>query len=445
MTKPLKITLSVLMVLLIAAAAILIFTNYTSYLYKQEQEQQALEAQQAAEEENTLPPEPTSTFSFEEPENALNARLTFCGEIIGQSGLVTQAKTAEGGYDFTPILSGVAGYASASDYAVCTMETTLPAVTEYSGYPLLISPVELAAGIKATGFDLVSTATNHAMDAGKEGLDFTITALEQNGLDHIGTYQSQQSRDETQGMVVRDINGIRVVILSYTFGVTDMSALTGIEYAVNTFCNSSWNIDYDKLSDDLSVARAIDHDLIVVMAHWGTEFDTQPTAGQEELTNYFFAQGADVVVGGHSLVPQPIELRKVKDEDGTERTCLVAYGIGSLASCNDDPNTNLSVALNVDIQKNPSTGKTYIRSVSYDPLFMADLEEYGVSADWNFRVLDLRARIADYAGGTDYGIISPEMNTAMVSGLDTIHSIMGEEYDSAGGGVDVMLWNYEND
>lgn len=445
MNKTMKISLGVVLAVLITATAILVFTGYRGYLEEQERAQQALEAQQAEEAENSETTEPVPAYSFEEPEDAMNARLTFCGEIIGQSGIITEAKTAEGGYDFTNLFGGVAGFASSADYALCTLETTLPATTEYSGYPLLLSPVELATGIQAAGFDMVSTATNHAMDAGKEGLDFTITALEQNGLEHIGTYQSQQTRDETQGMVVKDINGIRVVFLSYTFGVTDMSALTGIEYAVNTFCNSSWNIDYDKLSLDMAAARATEHDLIVVTTHWGTEFDTQPSAGQTELTNYLFAQGADVIVGGHSLVPQPIELRKVKDENGEERTCLVAYGIGSLASCNDDPNTELSVALNVNVQKDPATGKTYLISVSYDPLFMADLEEYGISGNWNFRVLDLRARVDDYAVGKDYGIINNALNTAMKEGLDTIHSVMGGEYDSAEGGVDVMRWNYEND
>ena len=58
---------------------------------------------------------------------------------------------------------------------------------------------------------------------------------------------------------------------------------------------------------------------------WGTEFATQPTDQQYEIADFLFENGADIIIGGHCRVPQPMELRTVKDADGNERKGFICY------------------------------------------------------------------------------------------------------------------------
>ena len=100
-------------------------------------------------------------------------------------------------YDYAPIFSGVTPFVTKADYSLCTLETTFPDTTAYSGFPMFKSPAALAGGLKAVGFDLINTASNHCMDSGASGLVQTLDVLDQNGLDHVGTYRTQAEHDAT--------------------------------------------------------------------------------------------------------------------------------------------------------------------------------------------------------------------------------------------------------
>ena len=359
-------------------------------------------------------------------------RLAWAGDILCHGGLNKEAFDGET-YDYTTVMTGSARYIENADLAVCTLETTFPNVTEYTGSPMFKSPKGLAASMRALGFDLVSTASEHCMDSMRAGIAETLGVLEENGLDHVGTYRSQEERDENHGVTVEMVNGIRIAFLSYTYGTNGLS-VDEFDYAVNLFykdyLTTQSDINYSQIESDLSYARSLEPDLIVVLMHWGYEYSTTPTDYQRVLTKYLFEQGADLVLGGHVHAPQPMEVRRVTGPDGREKTGYVCYCLGNYISCQNDPYTNLTAVVELTLEKNLLNGDTYLKNVCYVPMFMVDLDDYGVEdADWRYRLWDLHAAIDAYENGNDLGVINTRLYNAMLQGLEDIHDIFGAEYD----------------
>lgn len=443
MKQILKSLMSVVLVLLIVLLGFIVYGSYN----ENQKQQAALEEAQQTPPPTVEPQETPEPEGFVEPTNAVSINLAVCGDVVCHTGLNAEAQTDDGGYDYTNIFAGATDVAIGADYALCTIETSFPETAEYTGYPLFKSPPQLAASLKAVGFDLINTASNHSMDGMKGGITRTLDVLEMNGLDHVGTYRSQEERDANNGILVKDINGISVAFLSYTYG-TNAIPITGFEYAVNLFFNDYLDtlteINYDRLRADMAAARDLSTDIILVQMHWGLEYETQPKDYQIELADFIFKEGADIIIGGHPHVPEPMELRHVVDNEGNEKTGFIVYSLGNFVSCQEDKYTDLTAALNLQIQKNLDTGETYLRNVSYAPLMMIDLNDYGVKASYRYMLWNLHAAIDSYNGGNNLGVINDVMFADLQQGLSDVQSIFGAEFDFTNGGVDAAIWAQEN-
>ena len=255
----------------------------------------------------TATPEPTPT-----PPTV--ATLAVCGDVMSHMPVTRDAwDESQGSYDYTPIFEQARPYVEGADYAVANLETTLSTEGPYSGYPAFRSPAALAGDLKELGFDLMLTANNHCLDRGYSGLTATLDALDGAGLAHVGTYASEE--EAANPVYLADVGGIQVAFLGYTYGTNGIPLPKGKEYAVSLF-----NTDYlthlstpdtDKLEADLAAARALEPDLIAVMIHWGVEYQTKQNSYQETIADLLISHGADLVLGGHSHVPQPMEERTV--------------------------------------------------------------------------------------------------------------------------------------
>ena len=378
-------------------------------------------------------PAPTPT-PRQRAENAAVMTLGVVGDLVMHSGLNQEAMGPDG-YAYGKIFGNLAPYFQEVDFAVATMETTLSAGPEYSGYPEFKTPDALASYLRDAGFDLINTATDHAMDSYKGGAERTISVLENAGLQHVGTYRSAAERNEQNGVVLAEVNGIKIAFLAYTLG-TNGIPIDGFDHITNVFftdyLTKQSEIDYDKIQADMEAANALEPDIIVTFMHWGNEYHTEPVAYQKELADFLFDEGADIIIGGHPHVPEPMEFRSVTDKYGREKTRLVAYSLGNFISCQEAPYSNLTATLRIEIEKNLDTGEAYLTDIKYAPLFMVDLlrEEYGVpEQDWRYRLWDLHAAIASYEADGYDGYITPGLYEALTDGLDAIHAILGPGYD----------------
>ena len=253
--------------------------------------------------------EPEETVR-QEPEVQPDTTATLCvaGDIVAHMPLVADAWNGEA-YDFTHLFADARRYYEAADYTTACLETTFNG-PPYSGYPQFCAPDALASGLKTVGFHLLSTASNHSMDTGYSGLVRTLDVLDAAGLEHVGTYRTQQERDTVK---IIDVGGIKLAMLAYTFSTNGLPVDSEHPYCVGVYTSDYMTdcsaVDYDLIQSDLDKAGQSGADAIAVYVHWGNEYHTEPSEQQEQLADYLFAHGATLVLGGHAHVPQPMELR----------------------------------------------------------------------------------------------------------------------------------------
>ncbi len=347
------------------------------------------------------PPDDTQAAqSVPEPKPApepVVATLAVCGDTMSHMPQTRDAWDGEK-YDYSAMLSGARAWTEAADFAVANLETTFAGGPDYSGYPAFNTPDELADNLADMGFDLLLTANNHCMDRGYDGLCRTLDVLDARGIQHVGTYRTQEERDADSGVVVADVGGISVAFLGYTYGTNGIPVASGRSFSVNLFntdyMSSCSTPDTEKIQADLAAARALDTDLIAVMIHWGLEYQTAQNDYQEQIASLLFENGADIILGGHSHVPQPMGLRTVTDENGEEKQGFVCFSLGNFISAQNDPYTDTTAVLNLTLTKDMETGETTVSGYGYAPMLMLDRES---GADVRFQLLDAQATLD--AGG----------------------------------------------
>lgn len=352
----------------------------------------------AAPEEVLAEPEETPVEVPEEPSEPeppapTTATLAVCGDAMSHMPVTNDAWDGEK-YDYVRVMSGAKSRVEAADYAVVNLETTFAGGPKYSGYPAFNSPDGMAQGLKDLGFDLCLTANNHSLDKGWSGLSRTLDVLDETGLAHVGTSRSQEERDAN--LVVADVGGISVAFLGYTYGTNGIPVPKDHPYCINVF-NTDYlsglrELDRDRLAADLEQAKAADADLIAVMIHWGVEYQTKQNAHQEEVADFLFANGADIILGGHSHVPQPMELRTL--EDG--RQGFVCYSLGNFISSQNDEYTDTTAVLTLELTRDNETGEAQVTGYSYAPMYMLDRE---AGAKPRFQLLDVYAALASGEAG----------------------------------------------
>ena len=263
------------------------------------------------------------------------AELLFAGDLVIHTSLTDDAETEDGSYDFAPMFGDAAELVASADYATCCLEAVLTGTPPWTGYPLFNLPDEIAYSLAEVGFDLVNTASNHAggRPAGRHhphpGRAGRGGARPRGHLSLAGgARREQRHTGEGDKRHLRRFPGLHLRHQRHS--------RDGFEYAVNVYNHDYMttlvDVNYDMLDADMAAARALETDVIAVTVHWGAEYLTGPTQYQVSLADYFFAQGADLVIGGHPHVPEPMELRTVTDENGEERTGFLVYCLGNLLS-----------------------------------------------------------------------------------------------------------------
>ncbi len=336
-----------------------------------------------------LPAEPSEP----EPPAPTTATLAVCGDAMSHMPVTNDVWDGEK-YDYVRVMNGAKSWVEAADYAVVNLETTFAGGPKYSGYPAFNSPDDMARGLKDLGFDLCLTANNHSLDKGWSGLSRTLDVLDETGLAHVGTSRSQEEQDVN--LVVADVGGISVAFLGYTYGTNGIPIPKDHPYCINVF-NTDYlsnlrDLDRDRLTSDLEQAKAAGTDLVAGMIHWGVEYQTTQNAYQEEIADFLFANGADIILGGHSHVPQPMELRTL----GDGRQGFVCYSLGNFISSQNDEYTDTTAVLTLELTRDNETGETQVTGYSYAPMYMLDRE---AGAKPRFQLLDVYETLASGEAG----------------------------------------------
>ena len=367
-------------------------------------------------EEPEPPPAPEGPAVPEEPPppEPTTATLAVCGDAMSHMPITNDAWNGER-YDYARIMAAARPYVETADYAVVNLETTLSGGPPYSGYPAFNSPDDLARDLKALGFDLCLTANNHSLDRGFSGLSRTLDVLDGAGLAHVGTSRTQEEFDHNAA--VADVGGISVAFLGYAYGIPIPKKHP---YAINVFntdyLTSLSKPDWDRLAGDLEDAKALKTDLVAVMIHWGLEYKLTQNQYQEELADFLFENGADIILGGHSHVPQPMEIRTLPDG----RQGFVCYSLGNFISSQTKPNTDTTAVLTLTLTRDNETGEAQVADCGYIPLYMLHRAE---GASPRFELVDIHAALKTGETGT-------ALRQKLDKALETCHAVLGEERDA---------------
>ena len=241
--------------------------------------------------------------------------ITVSGDVLVHNTVWGSAESdaagsGEGGFDFAPMFASMKPVISGADLAICHLETPLgPESGPFSNYPVFSVPPQILHGLKQTGYDLCTTASNHSVDKGFEGIERTIDAFEHNDLPFSGTATTEAQSRHTP---IVDVDGVRVAVLSYTSGTNGMPI------------EKPWSlnlIDPDAIEDDAAQAKSDGADVVLVALHDGAEYVAEPTAHQRRVVDEVTrSDDIDLVYGHHAHTSQPFDV-----VNGT----WVAYGLGN--------------------------------------------------------------------------------------------------------------------
>jgi len=284
--------------------------------------------------------------------------------MVHDSQLVSSWNENLGIHDFNPSFQFVKNPLSNADLTIGNLETTLPGKKEaYSGYPRFGAPDALIEALKNTGFDLLSTANNHACDKGKEGLIRTLDVLDAYQIAHCGTYRNRKEHDENR-VLFYHCNNIKLAFVNYTYGTNGLRIPNPV--VVNL-------IDSAQMTQDMALARASQPDVICVLLHAGAEYRSTPDNFQKKWVHFFLDEGADIILGSHPHVVQPFSLKRHRDKTGRIKPRLVIYSLGNFISNQKRPHTDCGIIFSFSIKKythDDDRAHIMIEHIRYSPLIV---------------------------------------------------------------------------
>lgn len=295
----------------------------------------------------------------------INVTISAVGDLMCHSLQYKYAKLENGGYDFNPFFKFVKKYFENSDFVLGNLETvTAGRSFGYSTYPLFNSPDEYITALKNAGFNLLTTANNHALDKGKIGIIRTIEQLKKNNISYTGTFKSERDRDSIR---IFNIKGIKIAFLAYSYGTNEIPVPKNSPYLINL-------IDTSLIHKDIKHARKNGAEIVLVYFHFGYQYSRKPNDFQKQIVNETINDGADIIIGGHPHVLQPV--RYFKTRSATLQSGFVAYSMGNFISNQRDRYTDAGIILNINISKNIFNDSVYISNVSYTPTWVFRGEIY---------------------------------------------------------------------
>lgn len=266
----------------------------------------------SAQEINIVPEDP----------NKDKIRIVFSGDVVGHKKLFDLGNSAQKKDNFyNAIFIDMKDVISSADLAFVNLETPVSKTELNKPKPFLFnSSPRLVKALSWVGFDLVSVANNHALDQGNIGLKETLSTIKKYSMTALGAHEKKEKSLEGNIIEVKDK---KIGFLAFTElhnGGKDSSAKKNPIYL-------------NLLSEKTLVLETIENlknkvDFLVVSVHWGKEYEKKPNAFQVKMADLIHKAGADIIVGHHPHVLQPVQWRKLRN--GTKKVTL--FSLGNLAS-----------------------------------------------------------------------------------------------------------------
>lgn len=297
-------------------------------------------------------PQTDTAGTFQEYDITLMA----VGDNLLHMGIVNTGKQADGSRNYDFLFDGIRSFLGQADIKIINQETILGGnQLGFHGYPLFNSPSEVSDAIAKAGFNVVLQATNHTSDQGLNGIEHCLELWKTHpevlvaGL-HAPYVSDSEVNSELYPQASLqsripfiEINGCTFAFLNYTYGPNSASVSSAVADRLDLLCTvdeATRRIDFITLNPqvltDIAQARLI-ADIVIVCPHWGIEYATVPSAVQEQFAMQMTEAGADVIIGTHPHVVQPVTW--IEAENGNRALCY--YSLGNYVSTQKNPKSML--------------------------------------------------------------------------------------------------------
>lgn len=308
------------------------------------------------------------------------ATITAVGDTICHDRINAQAyNTASQSYHYTSLFTHISDHFKNKDVCIANLETTISSQRRISGYPSFNSPSTLIDDLKTLGINVVSTANNHCLDTGYQGLVSTLNTLDDKQMAHTGTYRTPQEQNK---ILIKNLHGIKTAFLSFTYG-TNYPLNKTYSYAIN-------KADQDTIKRQITLAKKQGAEAIIASMHWGVEYQLKENKTQDDLSNFLIQNGVNVILGSHPHVLEPMKKVTIKDDQGITHQGFVIYSLGNFFSSQVQPHTHESIILDLRLKK-------YNKQISVDQISYTPLYNYQVGN--HYTLYDLNHVITNYEKG----------------------------------------------
>ena len=231
-------------------------------------------------------------------EQETSARIMANGDLLYHIPIYRTALKEDGTYDFHENFDYVKPWLKQADLVIGDFEGTVNKDHYLAGYPLFNAPGEVMDAIKDAGYQVLDLAHNHILDSQIEGVVSTADAIEKAGMTPIGVYTHEPR--EKAPIVIKEVNGIKVALLAYSYG------FNGIEEYISKedYDNHLSDLNEDKMKAEIERAER-EADITIIMPQMGIEYQLEPTEEQKILYHKMIDWGADIIFGGHPHVVEP--------------------------------------------------------------------------------------------------------------------------------------------
>ena len=317
------------------------------------------------------------------------------------------AARSSGGYDFSDAYDRIAEKIETPDVAILNQETIISTEHNVSSYPMFNSPVEVGEEMLEIGFDVFNIATNHSVDCGEKGLISAINFWKSKNAITCGAYLNNE---DMNNIPMNEVNGVRIAYLGFTDSTNGLSLPSDSDVVLVRAADESL------LQQRIYKAKE-KADVVVVSAHWGNEYTHEPNDAQRELAQKLASWGADVIIGTHPHVIQPVEY--ITNNDG--RKTLVAYSLGNFISAQNRGPRMLGGMLNFEVVKNNTTGEIQLENVKFSGV----VTHYGYGCS-NIRVYPLDAYTEELA--SKHGVQSKTSDFSLQYLYDILNDVIDKQF-----------------
>ena len=295
------------------------------------------------------------------PAESATASIAFCGDLMWMrrnwAGFVSP-EVLDWLNEFPAVVANLESPIS----ALHGVPRIMPDYLTFNSPPELVTNFRRPDG--SSTFTALTTCNNHTLDRGEDGFRSTLEFLDRERIPHVGVRRSSAESN----WLMFERQGVKYGLYAACWGLNNSDLMRGVnlelEVVPGIVPDAVEPFDLSRMETAFAEMHEAGVEVKVAALHWGFEFEFYPDPGIVRLARRVVEAGADVVIGTHPHVVQPVELIGVngyetspapaystRDPFGRKRLAVVAYSLGNFATAMFTPHCRTGLVLGLDLER----------------------------------------------------------------------------------------------